>query len=102
MAEKGRSESGVTGEGRESETNIKKNGNGGNEFPEPPPPPPVNPNMRVAAVEYTQATQFFNLNGQGTGVAPDNSIPLVTGKTIIFRLYPDVVKYPASFPCRLK
>ena len=71
MAEKGRSESGVTGEGRESETNIKKNGNGGNGFPEPPPPPPVNPNMRVATVGITpQATQFFNLNGQGAWRGP--------------------------------
>ena len=31
-------------------------------------------------------------------MAPDNSIPLVTGKTIIFRLYPDVRQVSSVFP----
>ena len=57
-----------------------RNGNGdgdgngdGNGGPSP------NPNFRAVAVEATQATQFFNFNGQGSGYAPDNSVPLVAG-----------------------
>src|SRR5947209_4984485 len=76
---------------------VNGNGNGGDGGPEPPSPP-LNPNLRVAAIECTQATQYFNINGQGTAAAPDNSIPLVTDKTTIFRVYPDVRQVSNAFP----
>jgi len=78
-----------------------RNGNGdggGGNGESVPPGPPLNPNLRVAAIECTQATQYFNINGQGTGLAPDNSIPLITNKTTIFRVYPDIRQVSSALP----
>jgi hypothetical protein len=77
--------------------NGTNGGDGGNGETGPPPPPP-NPNLRVAAIECTQAIQYFNFNGQGTGIASDNSIPFIPGKTTIFRVYPDVSQVSNAFP----
>ncbi|TLS40506.1 hypothetical protein FE633_41185 [Streptomyces montanus] len=41
----------------------------------------------IVGVERTQATQFFNINGQGTSTAQDNSVPLVEGKPLVLRVY---------------
>ncbi|MDQ6815059.1 MAG: hypothetical protein M3040_15090 [Bacteroidota bacterium] len=42
----------------------------------------------IAGVEATQATQFFLINGQGSGAAPNNSVPSVANKVLILRVYP--------------
>jgi hypothetical protein len=44
-------------------------------------------NLRILGVERTQATQYFNFNGQGSGLADDNSIPAVRHKALILRVY---------------
>ena len=80
--------------GRRQPHNGGGNGNGDG-IPEPPL---LNPNLRVVAIEKTQATQFFNFNGQGSGLAPDNSIPLVANKDIVFRVYTDVQQVSTAFP----
>ena len=33
--------------------------------------------LTIVGVEKTQAIQYFSINGQGSGYAPDNSVPLV-------------------------
>ena len=43
--------------------------------------------LTVLGIEATQAIQFFNLNGQGSGLAPDNSLPMVANKPMILRVY---------------
>jgi hypothetical protein len=45
--------------------------------------------LSVAGVEQTQATQFFRFNGQGSGAATDNSVPLIANKTLVLRVYVD-------------
>jgi hypothetical protein len=41
----------------------------------------------IMGVEKTQGIQFFNFNGQGSGNAPDNSVPLVAERALILRVY---------------
>ena len=60
--------------------------------------PSSNPNLRAVAVEATQATQFFNFNGQGTGTAGNNSVPLIPQKTTVFRVYTDSGQWTPDFP----
>src|SRR4030095_11362391 len=62
---------------------------------QPSPPPP---NLRIAGIEQTQATQFFDslLNPCPDrpglpGPCPSNDIPLVAGKWLVLRVYPDVL-----------
>lgn len=59
--------------------------------PQPPAQPPSTPNpaLRIAGLEYTQAVQYFRFNNQGSGYAPDNSVPLVANKPLILRVYVD-------------
>jgi hypothetical protein len=49
--------------------------------------PPHPPNIAISGVELTQATQFFKFNGNGSGNATDNSVPLVANKDLILRVY---------------
>src|SRR5687768_13075514 len=42
--------------------------------------------MRVD-IERTQAVQYFDYNGAGTGFGPDNSIPLIARKDLFLRVY---------------
>ena len=42
----------------------------------------------IAGIEATQATQFFKINNQGSGVGPNNSVPMIARKQLIFRVYP--------------
>jgi hypothetical protein len=71
---------------------------GDGDGPPPPPPPPRNPNIRIAGIEVTQGIQFFNFNGQGTGLMPDNSLLLVHEKTTVVRVYVDCRTISSSFP----
>jgi hypothetical protein len=48
---------------------------------------PIPIRLSITGVELTQATQFFNFNGQGTGLAADNSVPLVANKATTLRVY---------------
>jgi hypothetical protein len=59
-------------------------------MPAPGPPfiPPILLTWRIAGTEATQATQFFLINGQGSGAGPDNSVPMVARKELILRVYP--------------
>lgn len=43
--------------------------------------------LTIVGVELTQATQFFDVNGQGSGFAPDNSVPLISQRRLIVRVY---------------
>jgi hypothetical protein len=67
------------------------------------PPPP--PNVSITGVEITQATQYFDSlltpcpDNPGQASCPDNSIPLVAGKTTVLRVYTDV---PASHPVPIR
>ena len=45
--------------------------------------------LNIAGIERTQAIQYFNFNGQGSGYASDNSLALVARKTTILRVYPN-------------
>src|SRR5262249_51242170 len=51
-------------------------------------------NLYIAGIERNQATQFFRFNGQGSGSAPDNSVPLVANKILILRVYVDRTTVP--------
>jgi hypothetical protein len=44
-------------------------------------------NLAIAGIERTQAIQFFLFNGQGSGFAGNNSVPLVADKALILRVY---------------
>ena len=47
-------------------------------------------NLRISGVEKTQTIQYFNFpGGQGSGFAPDNSLPLANRKTTLLRVYVD-------------
>jgi hypothetical protein len=46
-------------------------------------------------MEITQATQYFNFNGKGTGFGEDNSIPAIAEKATIIRVYVDVTSVPS-------
>lgn len=41
-----------------------------------------------AGVEATQSTQFFLINGAGSGAGVNNSVPLIEKKEMILRVYP--------------
>jgi hypothetical protein len=45
--------------------------------------------LSIRGVELTQGIQYFSFNGQGSGVAPDNSVPLIAQKTLALRVYID-------------
>jgi hypothetical protein len=49
--------------------------------------PPTN--LVIDGVELTQAIQYFAFNGQGSGFASDNTVPLVGNKMLIARVYVD-------------
>jgi hypothetical protein len=51
-------------------------------------------NLRIAGIELTQAIQFFNFNGKGSGLAPNNSVGLVANKGLILRVYVDRTALP--------
>ena len=56
-------------------------------------------NIEIAGVEHTQTIQYFNYPaGQGSGYAPDNSVPLVAGKPTILRVYVDTQQFDANTP----
>lgn len=42
----------------------------------------------IAGIEATQATQFFKINNQGSGVGANNSVPMIARKELILRIYP--------------
>ena len=67
-------------------------GKAGGDVPQPAPPfPPLPPGLFVwgfAGTEATQATQFFLINGQGSGAGANNSVPMVARKELILRVYP--------------
>jgi hypothetical protein len=46
--------------------------------------------LTIEGVELTQGTQFFRINGQGSGMAADNSVPLVSQRQMMVRVYPAV------------
>jgi hypothetical protein len=48
---------------------------------------PIPVRLAITGIEMTQATQFFNFNGQGTGFGEDNSVPLVANKATVLRVY---------------
>jgi hypothetical protein len=59
----------------------------------------VSSNIRIFAVEQTQSIQFFNSPvGQGSGYAPDNSVPLIKGKPTVLRLYIDARQNDGTIP----
>ena len=43
--------------------------------------------LTIVGVELTQGTQYFLLNGRGSGFAADNSVPLVSLKQTMVRVY---------------
>jgi hypothetical protein len=49
--------------------------------------PPVLLAVPITGIERTQATQYFKINGKGSGYAADNSVPLVEGKDLVLRVY---------------
>jgi hypothetical protein len=52
------------------------------------PPEPIS-NLRIAGIEVTQAIQYFNFNGKGSGLEPNNIVPLVANNPTILRVYVD-------------
>jgi len=54
--------------------------------------------ITILGVEKTQGTQYFLINGQGSGYAPDNSVPLVAQRALILRVYVDSKKAGADGP----
>jgi hypothetical protein len=51
--------------------------------------------LSIVGVEKTQAIQYFSINGQGSGYAPDNSLRLVAQRTTVLRVYIDRTPPPA-------
>jgi hypothetical protein len=43
--------------------------------------------ITIEGVEFTQGTQYFCFNGQGSGFAPDNSVPLIAQRSAVLRVY---------------
>jgi hypothetical protein len=43
--------------------------------------------LRIADVEMTQSTQFFNFDNLSSGAGYDNSVPLITNKVLVLRVY---------------
>ena len=59
--------------------------------------------LRIFGVERTQATQFFNWNGQGSGAAADNSVPLIAHRGLTLLAYVGDTAahtYPRRSRCR--
>jgi hypothetical protein len=56
--------------------------------------------LSIVGVEKTQAIQYFSINGQGSGYAPDNSVPLVAQRTTVLRVYTDRTQPPPPDPPR--
>ena len=54
--------------------------------------------LRVAGVECTQAIQYFYHNGQGSGAAQPNSIPLVARKSLVVRVYVASQRHDPPYP----
>ena len=52
-------------------------------------PAPRRSKIAIAGIERTQAVQYFLFNGQGSGFAADNTVPLVANKSMILRVYVD-------------
>jgi hypothetical protein len=50
--------------------------------------------LQIDGIEMTQAIQYFNYRGQGSGLAADNSVPLVEHKPTILRVYASVDAAP--------
>ena len=44
--------------------------------------------IQIAGIEQTQAIQYFAFNNQGTRLDTDNSLPLISGKSTVLRVYP--------------
>src|SRR5262249_27844575 len=57
----------------------------------------LNSNLAIIGVERTQATQYFFINGQGSGFAGDNSVGLVARKAMVLRVYVNSTTFP-QFP----
>ncbi|CAJ2863936.1 Uncharacterised protein [Burkholderia pseudomallei] len=56
-------------------------------------------NIKIAAIEQSQSIQFFNFPaGQGSGSAPDNSLPLVNRKQTMLRVYIDAKQNDNTVP----
>jgi hypothetical protein len=51
-------------------------------------------NLAIVAIERTQAIQFLLVNGQGSGAAPDNSVPLFASKPMALRVYVNQTAMP--------
>ena len=45
--------------------------------------------IKIKGLELAQSADYFDFNGQGSGLAPDNSIPMISGKPTIVRVYLD-------------
>jgi hypothetical protein len=45
--------------------------------------------FRIYGIELTQSIQYFNYSKQGSGLGPDNSVPLIADKEMIVRAYLD-------------
>jgi hypothetical protein len=43
--------------------------------------------LTIVGVERTQGIQYFSFNGQGSGYAADNSVPLIAQRTLVLRVY---------------
>ena len=56
----------------------------------------LGPELAIVGVEQTQATQYFSINGQGSGYAPDNSVPLIAQRALILRVYVNNRRGPQS------
>jgi hypothetical protein len=54
--------------------------------------------LTIVGVEITQGIQFFSINGQGSGNAPDNSVPLVAQRTTVLRVYLDCKRVSQQDP----
>lgn len=54
-------------------------------------------NITIVGIEQTQTIQYFDFNGQGSGFAANNSIPLIAQRPTILRVYIDCTTSP-QFP----
>lgn len=56
-------------------------------------------NLSIVGTERTQGIQYWNRPaGQGSGYAPDNSVPLVSQKETILRVYVDAANRTGRYP----
>jgi hypothetical protein len=54
--------------------------------------------LTIVGVERTQAIQFFSINGQGSGYAPNNFLRHVAQRTTVLRVYIDRTQPPPPDP----